>query len=182
MSWFGEAAPDVVSNPPVRAGTSPARPGGGGRGRRPRTLLGAGAVGVLVLLGLAGLVTLGADPVAEPRSRPPVAVVSAARDLLASLAPGYTVTGEAEWVQTTRRSYERAARYRSAEADEPLYVVQLRGRFTCAACTRPSGAPAQTGSAVGSAFPVDGRGGSSGSIGRPLDLSRLGTVHTFPVS
>jgi hypothetical protein len=57
-----------------------------------------------------------------------------------------------------------------------MYVVQVRGRFTCAAC----GAAAQTGSAV--AFPVDGGGGSSGSIGGPLDLGRLGIVHTFPVS
>ncbi len=64
----------------------------------------------------------------------------------------------------------------------PAYVVQVDGLFTYAACSRPYGVPAQTGSAVGSALPVDGEGETTGGIGPPLDLSRLGTVHTFPVS
>jgi hypothetical protein len=143
------------------------------------------AAGVLAVLGLTGLLARGAggsDPAAAAQPRPPAAVVSAARHLLGRLEPGYTVTGEAEWVLTTRRSHERAADYRGAGPDEPMYVVQVRGRFTCAACSRPHGAAAQTGSAVGAAFPVDGGGGSSGSIGGQLDLGRLGTVHTFPVS
>lgn len=98
--------------------------------------------------------------------------------------------------QTSRRAYAArrsgsarpAVRTNACSAtanlsrDEELYVVQVHGLFTCAACSRPYGAPAQTGSAVGSALPVDGEGETTGGIGPPLDLSRPGTVHTFRVS
>jgi hypothetical protein len=154
--------------------------------RRGRALLGAGAaVAVLAVLGLAGLVAPGsdrADPVTTAQPLPPAAVVAAARALLGAVEAGYTVTGPAEWVRTTRRAYERLAGYRGSGPDEELYVVQLRGQFTCAACSRPRGAKAPTGSAVSSGFPVHGPGETSGSVGAPLHLNQLGTVHTFPVS
>jgi len=151
-----------------------------------RALLGAGAAAaVFAVLGLAGLVAPGsgrADPVTTAQPRPPAAVVAAARGLLGAVEPGYTVTGPAEWVRTTRRAYERLVGYRGSGPDEDLYVVQVRGRFTCAACSRPQGAKAPAGSAVSSGLPVHGPGETSGSVGAPLDLNRLGTVHTFPVS
>lgn len=145
----------------------------------------AGAVAVLAVLGLAGLVAPRWDravPVTSGQPGPPAVVVAAARELLRAVEPGYSVTGPAEWVRTTRRAYERLAGYREPDADEELYVVQVRGQFTCPACSRPYGARVQTGSAVSSGFPVHRQGETTGSIGPPLDLSQLGTVNTFPVS
>jgi hypothetical protein len=155
-----------------------------GRLRSVKAML-AAAAGILAVLGSIGLVAPGstrAGAVTESQPRPPAAVASATRSLLGSLEPGYTVAGPAEWVRTTRRAYERLDDDRVPNPDQELYVVQVRGRFTCAACSRPYGATVQTGSAVGSGFPVHGSGGTSGRIGPPLDLSELGTVHTFAVS
>ena len=145
---------------------------------------GAGAVAVAAVLVLTTLAPRWqrADPAAAAQPRPPASVVAATQALLGVLEPGYTVTGPAEWVRTTRRAYERVLGYREPLPDEELYVVQVHGLFTCAACSRPYGVPAQTGSAAGSALPVDGEGETTGGIGPPLDLSRLGTVHTFPAS
>ena len=145
---------------------------------------GAAAVAVVAVLVLTALAPRWhrPDPAAAAQPRPPASVVAAVQAVLGVLEPGYTVTGPAEWVRTTRRAYERVLGYREPLPDEELYVVQVHGLFTCAACSRPYGVPAQTGSAVGSALPVDGKGETTGGIGPPLDLSRLGTVHTFPVS
>lgn len=160
--------------------------GQSGRGRlrsvRPMLAAAAGMLAVLASIGLVAPSSAGGVAVTGSQPRPPTAVTTATRSLLGSFEPGYTVVGPAEWVYTTRRAYERLDGDRLPSPDEQLYVVQVRGQFTCAACSRPYGAAVQTGSAVGSGFPVHGSGGTSGRIGPPLDLSKLGTVHTFPVS
>jgi hypothetical protein len=176
MSWFKDPARDA---PETRSAELPP-----GRQTSRAAYVAAGAVAVVAVLVLTGLAPRWhrAEPVTPAQPRPPAAVVAAAYELLGVLEPGYIVTGPAEWVRTTRRAYERLAGYREPGLDEELYVVQVHGLFTCAACSRPYGAAAQTGSAALSGLPVDGAGETMGGIGPPEDLSRLGTVHTFPVS
>ncbi|HEY3034208.1 MAG TPA: hypothetical protein VGJ54_06070 [Streptosporangiaceae bacterium] len=188
MTRLEDAVRDTLHNPPVAAAV-PADPlrvlqGRLRRRRRARAMLGVGvtAVAVFATLGVGALVRPGSDragPAAS--SQPPAAVVAAARGLLGRVEPGYTVTGPAEWVRTTRAAYQRLVGFGGGPNQE-VYVVQVHGRFTCAACTRQPGAKAPTGSAVTTDAPVDGRNGldfADWGIGPPVDLSRLGPVHTF---
>ena len=93
---------------------------------------GAAAVAVVAVLVLTALAPRWhrPDPAAAAQPRPPASVVAAVQAVLGVLEPGYTVTGPAEWVRTTRRAYERVLGYREPLPDEELYVVQVHGLFT----------------------------------------------------
>lgn len=110
---------------------------------------------------------------------PPAAVLEAVPELTGGLSP--RPTGLVEWVRTTLSRYSRLTGT-GDRGDELVYVVQVRGRFVCPLCPRPAGAEAPHGTAATTVVGVR-PGHSSGFIlgETPVDLARLGTVHTFPV-
>jgi hypothetical protein len=188
MTRLEDAVRDALRNPPVQA-TVPADPlrvlqDRMRRVRRARVLSGGGLAmaAALAVLGLALLIASASPSTSPPAaSSPPDVVVDAARTMLTSINPGYTVTGPAEWVRTTGREYGRLAGFGGSGLDYEVYVVQLHGRFVCGACTRPPGFDSPTGTALTRMFPVHGEGGHiSFGVGPPLDLTRLGPVHEFP--
>lgn len=111
----------------------------------------------------------------------PAAVRKAAENLAS--ATGAHADRTAEWVRTTVRQWDRLAHTSSTgEATMAVYIVQLRGHFTCSICPLPASATPPTGKAQLAVVPTR-RGqhtsGAFGPIKRPYDLRKLGAVHTF---
>ncbi len=166
--------------------TEPDRPPG-----RPRHwLLPAGvAVAVTALLAVILLLRPGTDRTPATASQPagtgtgtgqssaevgpPAPVLALARQL--ATAPNQ-VTGPVEWVSSTAGGLYRLGGFSTdMRASQPLYVVQLRGRFCCH--PGPQGHDPTSPIIVETVTP-DGRSGP-GIGGGALDLSQLGPVHTF---
>jgi hypothetical protein len=194
MIRLEDALRDALRNPPVQAPV-PADPLSLlerrlRRLRRARILLAAGTTvfATLVVVGVVALVGPSSDRTAPATTAtptitqpaPPRAVVDAARSMLAGMIEP-TVSGPAEWVRTTHAAYRGLISARDSVPDFEVYVVQIRGRFVCGACSRPVGASAPQGSAIQWSVRVGGGGPTDTGVGAPVDLSRLGTVHTFPV-
>jgi hypothetical protein len=105
---------------------------------------------------------------------PPAPVLALARQL--ATTPDNQVTGPVEWVSSTAGGLYRLAGFSTdMRASQPLYIVQLRGRFCCH--PGPRGHDPSAPIIVETVTP-DGRPGP-GVGGVALDLSRLGPVHTF---
>jgi hypothetical protein len=179
--------------------------------RRTRRRLAAGGAAAAVVAVLAGAVLLAPGPrdavlpavstspstsAAVAEVPPPAAVLARARAISAGLAgnqPGNRnrVEGPIEWVRTTRAAASRVTGLQTAGgAADQVYVMQVHGSFCCHPVPIPApGQPTQDGTyrAFFEVLPtsglrpgeLSGPGGSSGDQG--LDLTRLGTVHTFPL-
>jgi hypothetical protein len=119
----------------------------------------------------AGLPAAGSPP-------PPANVLAHARQ---AAEPPNRVDGPVEWVRTTLGAAWRTdGSGGDGDPARPAYVIQLHGRFCC-----HPGPPGHdpTSTSVFEILPVDGRPsdslGGGASTGHPLDLNRLGPVHTF---
>jgi hypothetical protein len=111
----------------------------------------------------------------------PAAVRKAAANLAG--APGSHPNRTVSWVRTTAEKWDRLAdNVGAGQTNIAVYVIELRGHFTCYGCSRPEGARAPTGIAQVTVVPV--RAGQHYRTGfgpspRPYDLAKLGDVHTF---
>jgi hypothetical protein len=113
---------------------------------------------------------------------PPPAVLARARQIDgAGTGQQNRVQGPVEWVRTTLGAVWRVGGFRGeGQPSQPVYVVQVHGRFCCHPGPRGHDPTADS---LFEVLPVQGHpsdslGGGAGH-GHPFDLTRLGTVHTF---
>jgi hypothetical protein len=178
--------------------------------RRTRRRLAAGGAAAAVAAVLTGAVLLApgprdaALPAVSPSPStsaavadlpPPAAVLARARAISAGIAddqPGNQnrVEGPIEWVRTTRAAAARVTGLQTGGgAADQVYVMQVHGSFCCHPVPMPAhGRPTQDGSyrVFFEVLPTAGLGpgelsGPGGMGNQGLDLTRLGTVHTFPL-
>jgi hypothetical protein len=118
---------------------------------------------------------------------PPPAVVRTRATELVRAHPGGTVDGPAEWVSTSYQHARVVMGFDDGHASGAVYVLQLRGTFSCLCPGPPPGGGARVVHVITEyvppAPPQQASRGGGGSLGQsPYDLSRLGKVHTFTVT
>jgi hypothetical protein len=142
------------------------------------TACGAGAATASAGTGQrAGTAPVGGSAALRPTpASPPATVLAHARQ---AAGPRNRVDAPVQWVRTTLGAAWRTVRSGGdGDPARPVYVIQLQGRFCCH--PGPAGHD-PTSTSVFEIVPVDGHPADSlgGGTGHPLDLSRLGPVHTF---
>lgn len=179
MSELEDALRTTLADPPVAPAAAAAEPLADIR-RRLRTRLrrraGGGALAAAALAASAtGVAVNRSHDTAVTPDPVPAAVRIAAQH--AAHAPGSHATNRVQWVRTTRSSWLALEHWTGpvADAGEQVYVIKLRGQFPCHACTTPL-----SGATVGTRTLTIGiRNGDTIDGDTAVDLSRLGTVHTF---
>jgi hypothetical protein len=155
----------------------------------------AGAVAAMSVPTPAGVGTSGAGAASGLLADvPPPSVVETRALELVRAHPGGRVDGPAEWVQTSYQQARVVMGFGDGTAAGEVYILQLRGTFSCLCPGPRSGGPAvvhviteyvtaaDDPRASGKSQPA-GVGDGAGSLGQaPYDLSRLGQVHRFTVT
>jgi hypothetical protein len=124
----------------------------------------------------------GGGALAAPSASSVPAAVREAATTLAG-APGSHPTRTVSWVRTTAVKWDRLAdNVGVGESNIAVYVIELRGHFTCYGCSYPAGERAPSGIAQVTVVPVRPSQHYRTGFGpspRPYDLTKLGDVHTF---
>ncbi len=201
MTGIEDALRDTLNDPPVEV-APPADPvarlDGLLRRRARRRLAASGTVlAVVAVLATTTVYAHRPDPAGRPVTGgqptadvpPPAAVLSRAREIAASAASSgrSRLDDPVEWVATTRGAATRVSGLRTdGDPADRVYVIQLHGYFCCIPMpSKPAPGQVPSYRVFWEILPAAGLGpdviaGPGGLGGDGLDLTRLGTRHTFP--